>query len=297
MLNNNGVSAIVSTPMSTSGMVAEGENANDLVAFAKALKQAGVRFFGADWCPFCNQQKALFKEGADELPFIEVTNADRSLNATGTSENITTYPTWEFANNQRVTGVQTLAQLSALSGIAIPQSSQPYFPVVTNQTVLFQSPLAVPIDAYDPNGLPLTVTVTSSNPSAVTAEMINNPVSLRMTVENYGDMVFRLYADEVPDVVNRMEQLINSGFYNKTDSNKITFHRVISGFVIQAGDPTGTGSGGSTLGTFDDQFNFNLQHNRTGVLSMAKSSDDTNDFSSLSPKVRSAISTSIIRSG
>jgi dipeptidyl aminopeptidase/acylaminoacyl peptidase len=47
--------------------------------------------------------------------------------------------------------------------------------------------------------------------------------------------------------------------------------------VIQAGDPTATGTGGSTLGDFDDQFNPNLQHNRSGVLSMAKSVDDSND--------------------
>ncbi|MEM7314760.1 MAG: peptidylprolyl isomerase, partial [Planctomycetota bacterium] len=47
--------------------------------------------------------------------------------------------------------------------------------------------------------------------------------------------------------------------------------------VIQAGDPTGTGSGGSTLGDFDDQFHVDLQHNRTGLLSMAKTTDDTND--------------------
>jgi cyclophilin family peptidyl-prolyl cis-trans isomerase len=47
--------------------------------------------------------------------------------------------------------------------------------------------------------------------------------------------------------------------------------------VIQGGDPTGTGSGGSPLGDFDDQFHVDLQHNRTGILSMAKSFDDTND--------------------
>ncbi len=57
----------------------------------------------------------------------------------------------------------------------------------------------------------------------------------------------------------------------------IIFHRVVNNFVIQGGDPTGTGSGGSPLGDFDDQFNVDLQHNRTGLLSMAKSGDDTND--------------------
>ncbi|HAA51700.1 MAG TPA: peptidylprolyl isomerase, partial [Planctomycetaceae bacterium] len=43
------------------------------------------------------------------------------------------------------------------------------------------------------------------------------------------------------------------------------------------GDPTSTGSGGSTLGDFDDQYHVDLQHNRGGLLSMAKSTDDTND--------------------
>lgn len=274
---SSAVSSIVASPMSTSNLVAEGENAPDLVAFAKALTQAGVRFFGADWCPFCNEQKKLFEDGYVYLPFIEVTNADRTLNSTGTSENITTYPTWEFSNGQRVTGVQTLAQLSSLSGVAIPQSSQPSFVEIANQTVLNTSPLHIPVDAYDPNGNPLTITVTSSNPSVIAAEMINNPKSARVTVNGYGEMVFRLFDDEASRPVDRFETLANSGFYNQTASNKIIFHRVIDNFVIQAGDPTGTGSGGSSLGDFDDQFNVNLQHNRTGVLSYAKSSDDTND--------------------
>src|SRR5690606_19222892 len=57
----------------------------------------------------------------------------------------------------------------------------------------------------------------------------------------------------------------------------LKFHRVLNNFVIQGGDPLGNGTGGSTLGDFDDQFHLDLQHNRTGVLSYAKSADDTND--------------------
>ena len=63
--------------MNTSGLVGEGEDAPNLVEFAKALQQAGVRFFGADWCPFCTEQKALFQDGAQFLPFIEMSNPDR----------------------------------------------------------------------------------------------------------------------------------------------------------------------------------------------------------------------------
>ncbi len=265
--------------MNTSGLVGEGEDAPNLVEFAKALQQAGVRFFGADWCPFCTEQKALFQDGAQFLPFIEMSNPDRTRNATAISENVTTYPTWEFGNGSRVTGVQTLQQLSTLSGVAIPTGSNPTFTVIPNQTVLNGSPLHVPVDAYDPNGGPLTITVTSSNPSAISAEMITNNKSWKLTVNGYGEMVYRFFADEAPRPVGRIETLTNSGFYNQTTTpaNKIIFHRVIDNFVLQAGDPTGTGSGGSTLGNFDDQFDVDLQHNRTGLLSYAKSSDDTND--------------------
>ena len=171
-----------------------------------------------------------------------------------------------------------MQQLSTLSGIAIPQGSNPTFTEIPNQTVLNGAPLHVPVDAYDPNGGPLTITVSSSNPSVISAEMITNNKAWKISVNGYGDMVYRLFADEAPRPVGRIESLTNSGFYNEVGTNKIIFHRVIDNFVLQAGDPTGTGSGGSTLGNFDDQFNVNLQHNRTGILSYAKeSSDDTND--------------------
>lgn len=264
---------------SASGLVAEGEAtaANDLVAFAKALTASGAKFYGADWCAFCSEQKSLFQEGKSYLPFVEITNPDRTLNATGIAENITTYPTWKFANGQTATGVQTLAQLSTLSGVAIPTGVTPTFLEVPNQTVRAGSPLHVPIDAYDPNGGPLTVTVTSSNPSVIAAEMVTNPKSVKMVVNGYGEMVFRLFADEAPRPVGQFTQLAESGFYNQAGSNKVIFHRVVDGFMIQSGDPTGTGSGGSDIGDFDDQFNLNLQHNRTGVLSYAKAGPDTND--------------------
>ena len=115
------------------GEQGEGEDAPNLVEFAKALTQAGVRFFGADWCPICTQQKELFQDGKVFLPFLEMTNADRTRNATAISENVTQYPTWEFANGSRATGLQTLQQLSTLSGVAIPTGSNPTFVEIPNQ--------------------------------------------------------------------------------------------------------------------------------------------------------------------
>ena len=258
-------------------MQGEGEANQDLVGFAKALTNAGVKFYGAAWCPMCNSQKALFDDGAKFLPFIEVTNPDRTPNQIATDNNITAYPTWTFANGTRVTGYQTLSQLSSLSGVPIPGSMNPSFATIGNQVVLIGSPLHIPVDAYDPNGDPLTVTVTTSDPTLLTAEVLSGGRSARMETETYGTMVFRLFEPEVPLPTGRFIQLSESGFYNMTNSGQIIFHRVIDNFVIQGGDPTGTGSGGSTLGDFDDQYDVDLQHNRTGVISFAKAGDDTND--------------------
>lgn len=253
-------------------LVAEGEDAPDLVAFAKALTDSGTRFFGAGWCPQCTAQKELFEDGGKYLPFIEVTNPDRTTNQTGISENITAFPTWEFPDSSRLTGFQSLATLSARSGVPIPQSSAPSFAQLEDVNVEFGAPLHIPIDAYDPNGNPLTITVSSDNPSVISAEKLNGNRSLRVTTAGYGDMVFELFEQRAPIPSGRVATLAQSGFYNG-----ISFHRILNNFVIQGGDPTGTGSGGSTLGDFDDQYHVDLQHNRTGILSYAKTDDDTND--------------------
>ncbi|MFN9986443.1 MAG: hypothetical protein ACK52S_12905, partial [Pirellula sp.] len=55
------------------GLQAEGENAADLVGFAKALTAAGAKLYGADWDSVSTEQRQLFQEGANYLPFIEVT--------------------------------------------------------------------------------------------------------------------------------------------------------------------------------------------------------------------------------
>ncbi len=253
-------------------LAGEGEPANDLVAFARALADSGTRFFGAAWCPFCTDQKELFQDGYKFLPFVEVTNPDRSPNQIATDEGITQYPTWEFPDGSRLTGLQTLQTLAQRSGVAIPQSSTPSIPDLTNVNVAVGSPLHIPIDAYDPNGNPLTISVTSSNPSILAAQVLSGNRSLRLSTAGFGDMVFELFEDRAPRPTGRIIELTEDGFFDG-----LKFHRVLNNFVIQGGDPLGNGTGGSTLGDFDDQFHLDLQHNRTGVLSYAKSSDDTND--------------------
>lgn len=260
-----------------SNLQAEGEAADDLVAFAQALTDAGVTFYGAAWCPVCLQQKTLFGDGKEELPFVEVTNPDRTLNSVGQAENITQFPTWEFPDSSRAVGLLTLQELSARSGVAIPQSENPTLAPVGDQTVEIGSPLHIPIDAYDPDGNAVTVTVTVANPELLTATVLQGNRSARVNVQGWGSMVFELFEDRAPRPTARFIELAQAGFFDADGDDSIIFHRIIDDFVLQAGDPTGTGSGGSTLGDFDDQFHPDLQHNRTGILSYAKSFDDTND--------------------
>jgi large repetitive protein len=245
--------------------------AADLAAFANALKAAGAKLYGAGWSAETTAQKELFQDGGPLLDFTEVTNADRTPNTTATQNNITTYPTWIFADGSRLVGVQTLQALSDHANIDIPLSSQPFIATIPTSTLLIGSPLHVPLDGYDPNGGPLTYTVTTNN-SGVTATVLSGNRSARINVAGFGDMVFELFEDRASRATEQMIELAEDDFYED-----IIFHRVINNFVIQGGDPTGTGTGGSPLPNFDDQFHPDLQHNRTGLLSMAKTTDDTND--------------------
>jgi len=85
-----------------------------------------------------------------------------------------------------------------------------------------------------------------------------------------GRIVIELYRDEAPRTVENFVTLAKQGFYNG-----IVFHRVIPGFMIQTGDPTGTGRGGPGY-TFDDEFSPALRHDGPGVVSMANAGPNTN---------------------
>ena len=97
--------------------------------------------------------------------------------------------------------------------------------------------------------------------------MATNPI---VTIKLADEKVIKaeLYPEIAPNTVNNFISLVKSGFYNG-----ICFHRVINGFMIQGGDPTGVGSGGpgySIKGEFTSNgFKNNLKHSR-GVLSMAR---------------------------
>ncbi len=87
-----------------------------------------------------------------------------------------------------------------------------------------------------------------------------------------GDIKVRFFPDEAPKAVENFKTLAKEGYYDG-----ITFHRVIKDFMIQAGDPTGTCSGGESIygNPFEDEFSPNL-YNFRGALSMANSGPNTN---------------------
>ena len=84
-----------------------------------------------------------------------------------------------------------------------------------------------------------------------------------------GDIVIELYS-EMPTTSSNFEKLVKEGFYDN-----VIFHRVISGFMIQGGDPTGTGMGGPGY-TIDDEFtNTEKDRNARGTIAMANAGPNT----------------------
>ena len=87
---------------------------------------------------------------------------------------------------------------------------------------------------------------------------------------NKGDIAVELYAEDAPQTVNNFVFLAGEGFYDG-----VIFHRVISGFMIQGGDPTGTGSGGPGY-KFRDELGHSKSSYERGTLAMANSGPNTN---------------------
>lgn len=99
-----------------------------------------------------------------------------------------------------------------------------------------------------------------------------------ITVENYGEIHLELDGDTAPVTVKNFVELAKSGFYDG-----LTFHRIIESFMIQGGDPEGTGLGGSEqeiIGEFKSNGIENDISHKRGVISMARLGEDPNSASS-----------------
>lgn len=98
-------------------------------------------------------------------------------------------------------------------------------------------------------------------------------ITVAVIQTNMGTIEIELFADKTPKTVENFVGLANKGYYNG-----VIFHRVIDNFMIQGGDPTGTGRGGQSLwgGKFEDEIVPELKHHSEGILSMANAGPNTN---------------------
>jgi peptidyl-prolyl cis-trans isomerase-like 1 len=88
-----------------------------------------------------------------------------------------------------------------------------------------------------------------------------------------GELTLELYTEHAPRTCKNFETLVQRGYYDGCP-----FHRVIPKFMVQGGDPTGTGCGGTSIygGEFADEIHPGLKHAGAGVLSMANAGPNTN---------------------
>ena len=114
--------------------------------------------------------------------------------------------------------------------------------------------------------------VEATSQSSTTEPEFKATKHAQIEIKNYGTISLELYGEEAPITVNNFVKLANEGFYNG-----LTFHRIISGFMIQGGDPNGDGTGGSTE-NIKGEFSQNGVQNRIlhtrGTISMARSSEN-----------------------
>ena len=103
--------------------------------------------------------------------------------------------------------------------------------------------------------------------------LMSDTISVAIIKTNMGTIEIELFADKAPKTVENFTGLAEKGYYNG-----VIFHRVIKNFMIQGGDPTGTGRGGASFwgGKFEDEFDPTLTFDSPGLLAMANAGPNTN---------------------
>lgn len=103
-------------------LVSANSKPGKLDEFAQCLKDKGAVFYGAFWCPHCQNQKAMFGKSAKLLSYTECSTPDgKGQLAVCKEKNVTGYPTWEFADGSRESGEVSLQKLSEKTGCQLPQ--------------------------------------------------------------------------------------------------------------------------------------------------------------------------------
>lgn len=93
----------------------------NLDSFAQCLKDKGAVFYGAFWCPHCQNTKRMFGSSEKLLHYVECSTPDGKAQLQAcVDKKIENYPTWEFADGSRLTGERTLQELAEKTGCTLP---------------------------------------------------------------------------------------------------------------------------------------------------------------------------------
>lgn len=93
-----------------------------LDAFAQCIKEKGALFYGAFWCPHCQAQKALFGRSTKYLPYVECSTSNGKDQLQICKDKLVqSYPTWDFADGERMNGEVSLEKLAEKTGCVLPQ--------------------------------------------------------------------------------------------------------------------------------------------------------------------------------
>jgi len=170
---------------------------------------------------------------------------------------------------KKIIGIFAVIIVSGIAAVSLTGCNKP---TPTNNDVVTNTPIV--------NTNPITTNNVNENTNINT--LINEPnltnnkntMSVVKITTNKGDITIELFADDAPKTVENFVTLANKDFYNG-----IIFHRVISGFMIQGGDPTGTSTGGPGY-KFADELNPNTPSYKTGyvrgTVAMANAGPNTN---------------------
>ena len=200
-----------------------------------------------------------------------------------------------FAASALAIAPAALAAPKPLSGAGgqTPTTSKPATQTQKPTTAKPQTPTTKPAAPTTkpaaPTTKPAAPAATTAKPAATTAPATSaakyGPGVYAHITTNHGTMIARLFVKEAPRTVEnfvalaegkkpwrnpRTKTMVRRPYYNN-----LTFHRIIPGFMIQGGDPEGTGMGGPGF-EFADEFNPKLRHSKAGILSMANRGPNTN---------------------
>lgn len=117
--------AIVAVALVGWGILALDQQSTKLDGFASCIKDSGATFYGAFWCPHCQEQKAMFKKSSRLLPYHECSTPDgKGQTQECTDLGVQSYPTWVFKDGSKEEGVLSLSMLAEKTSCTVPEDSQ-----------------------------------------------------------------------------------------------------------------------------------------------------------------------------